>query len=229
MTTPPRDEPAPAPTGPHATNAQDLVQRAATLGITLGESQAGLLLAYLDAMLLLNQQINLTAIRDRETAVVLHALDSLAFGLSGLMPQHVLDLGSGNGFPGVGVAVLHPRASVVLLDRTGKKVRAIGSCLLTARLPGVETLQLDAAQAPALQRDLRQAFDVVTARAVGSPEQVATLAAPLTRPGGTLVLWLDADAEVPAQIDGFRHGRSIDYELPAPAARRRRLGLWRRV
>lgn len=209
------------------TTPEQLCAAARTLGAELTADQAGLLLAYLDAMLQLNEQLNLTAVRDREQAVVLHLLDSLAFARTRITPRHVLDLGSGNGFPGVAIAVLRPHATVVLLDRTGKKVRAMAACLLTARIPGVEALQLDAAQAPALRKDLRRAFDLVTARAVGAPAAIAELAAPLTRPGGHLVLWLDAAAEAPGELSGWRRAALLDYELPAPATRQRRLAVYR--
>jgi 16S rRNA (guanine527-N7)-methyltransferase len=205
-----------------------LVEQARQLGAELPPERAAVLLRYLDAMLLLNEQINLTAVRDRAAAIGLHVQDSLAFALTGLHPQHVLDLGTGNGFPGVAIAALHPGASVVLMDRTGKKVRAIGSCLVTAHLDGVETLHLDAAQAPSLRRDLRHAFDVVVARAVGRPAEVELLAEPLLRPGGNLVLWLEADAEVPERLGRHRLVRRHTYDLPAPAARRRILGHWRK-
>src|SRR5690606_34968104 len=126
------------------------------------------------------------------------------------------------------IAALHPHATVVLLDRTGKKVRAMGACLLTARMQGVETLHVDAAQAPALHGSLRRAFDVVTARAVGKPDLVAELAEPFLRPRASLVLWLDADAEVPARLGAFRLEQSVGYDLPEPAARHRVLGVWRK-
>lgn len=210
------------------TDSKLLVDKAKALSVAVSEDRAGRLLAYLDAMLALNEQINLTAVRDREAAVVLHTLDGLAFGRTGLRARHVLDLGSGNGFPGVCVATLHPGASVVLMDKTGKKVRAIGTCLMTARIDAVETLHLDAAQAPALRREMRHAFDVVVARAVGKPEAVAEMASPLTRPGGHLVLWLDADAAVPEQLGDFRLEQNLPYDLPEPAARRRVLGVWKK-
>jgi 16S rRNA (guanine527-N7)-methyltransferase len=211
------------------TDATTLHAAGKALGAELPTGRAELLLAYLDAMLVLNEQINLTAVRDREQAVVLHALDGLAFARTGLRPRHVLDLGSGNGFPGVAIAALHPGASVVLMDRTGKKVRAIGSCLVTSRLDGVETLLVDAAQAPSLRRELRHAFDVVVARAVGKPDEVALLAEPLTRPGGHLVLWLDEEASVEPRLGAFRLVDTFPYTLPEPAARRRVLGCWKRA
>lgn len=211
-----------------ATDPKALVAAAKAIGAELDEPRAERLLAYLDAMLLLNEQINLTAVRDREQAVVLHALDGLAFALTGLHPRHALDLGTGNGFPGVAVAALHPGASVVLMDRTGKKVRAVGSCLVSSRFDGVETLCMDAQQAPGLRRELRHAFDVVTARAVGKPELMAELADPLLRPGGNLVLWLDADAQAPERLGVFQRAALHRYRLPAPAERERVIACWRK-
>lgn len=222
---PPRDDDAIDPT---LTGPTRLVGLARELGVTLDETGADEVLTYLDAMLETNQHINLTAVRDRETAVVLHALDSVACGMAELEPRHVLDLGTGNGFPGVGVAALHPRATVTLMDRTGKKVRAIGTCLVTARLARIETLQMDAQQAPSLQKDLRHAFDLVTARAVARPEVIAQLADPLVRPGGHLLLWLEADAACPERLARFRRKKVYRYRLPAPAERERQLAHYER-
>lgn len=215
---------APEPTDPNA-----LILKAKALGVAIDEQAADELLDYLDAMLQINEHINLTAVRDPEAAVVLHALDSLAFGLTGLTPHHVLDLGTGNGFPGVGVAVLHPRATVNLMDKTGKKVRAIGTCLVTANLARIETIQMDASQAPSLRKDFRHGFDLVIARAVARPELIATMAQPLVRPGGHLVLWLESDAETPEKLGRFRRSSVISYELPEPALRSRKLGVWQRI
>ena len=215
---------APEPTDPNA-----LILKAKALGVAIDEQAADELLDYLDAMLQINEHINLTAVRDPEAAVVLHALDSLAFGLTGLTPHHVLDLGTCNGFPGVGVAVLHPRATVNLMDKTGKKVRAIGTCLVTANLARIETIQMDASQAPSLRKDFRHGFDLVIARAVARPELIATMAQPLVRPGGHLVLWLESDAETPEKLGRFRRSSVISYELPEPALRSRKLGVWQRI
>ncbi len=210
------------------TNAAALVSMAAQMQVEVEEDAAEEVLAYLDAMLLTNQQINLTAVRDREQAVVLHALDGLAFQLTGLRPRHLLDLGTGNGFPGVAVAALHPRATATLMDKTGKKVRAIGTCLVTSGVDRVETVQMDASQAPALRKDFRHGFDLCTARAVARPDAVAALAEPLVRPGGHLAIWLEDQAEVPDKLGRFRHVRTLRYELPAPAARTRQLAVWER-
>lgn len=215
-------------TPPH-TDPDALVAKARAIGVALPEVAAAEVLAYLDAMLQTNEHINLTAVRDREAAVVLHALDSLAFQLTQLRPHHLLDLGTGNGFPGVGVAALWPQATATLMDKTGKKIRAIEGCLVAAGLDRVDALQMDASQAPALRKDFRHGFDLCTARAVARPEAVAALAEPLVRPGGHLVMWLEADAEVATKLGRFRHEQTIRYDLPEPAARTREQAVWRRA
>lgn len=206
-----------------------LVARARALGIDCPEPAAALLLAFLEAMLERNRTVNLTAIRAPEQALVLHALDALAIALLGLSPARALDLGSGNGFPGVAVAVLRPDAEVDWLERTQKKARALGELVAACRLDNVRVLGLDAAQAPALQPELRRRYDLITARAVGTPAQVGGLSEPLLCRGGRLVLWLDQRAAAPRALAGrLRREQEIAYALPEPAARRRRLAAYRR-
>src|SRR5688572_17235167 len=82
---------------------------AGALDVDLTATGAGLLLRYLDAMLAENAAVNLTAIRAPEQALVLHAVDSLIVGRAlDLPPARALDLGSGNGFPGIAVRALWP-------------------------------------------------------------------------------------------------------------------------
>lgn len=186
------------------------------------------LLPYLDAMLRENTRLNLTSIRDPEQARVLHIQDSLAIGALGLSPTRALDLGSGNGFPGVALLALYPDAEVFLLERTAKKVAAIQRILDTdaVKASGLcrpRLLHMDAVQAPALLKDLLGTFDLVTARALASPEQAAQWARPFLRVGGSLVLWMAAGGRPlpPAALPGFVRREVHDYTLPEPAPRSR--------
>ncbi|MCC6671416.1 MAG: class I SAM-dependent methyltransferase [Planctomycetes bacterium] len=208
----------------------ELLRRAGELGVTLPAAQAELLLRYLDAMLERNRAVNLTAIRAPGPALVLHVLDSLAIGRMPLAPRLVLDLGSGNGFPGVAVAALWPDASVALVERTAKKARALAEVTRQAGFAHVSVVCADAAQLPALQPRRRHAADLLTARAVGTPQAMGRLAAPLAAPRAALVLWLDADAEAPPSLPGGWHRQEVlGYALPEPAARARRLARYTKV
>lgn len=185
---------------------------------------------FLRALLVENQQINLTGVRDLATARVLHVLDSLA--IQGLTlpkpPSKCLDLGSGNGFPGVALRFVYPTAAVTLLDRTRKKLLAIERVLSATGITDITTVHVDAEQAPRTHPDLLAKFDLVTARAVGQPTRVAGLASPLMSSGGHLVLWLDEHTAAPTKLTGIELAVSLDYDLPEPAARRRRLACYRK-
>jgi 16S rRNA (guanine527-N7)-methyltransferase len=181
---------------------------------------------YLRALLAENETLNLTGIRDVEQARVLHVLDSLAIAELGLAPRRCLDLGTGNGFPGVALRVLFPEAQVTLLDRTGKKLDAITRALATAGMTDITTVHVDAAVAPRTHPELTRQFDLITARAVGRPRLVARLAAPLATAAAHLVLWLDEQTAAPTEVTGFSLEQVLHYDLPEPAARRRRLAVY---
>lgn len=77
---------------------------------------------YLDLLLKWNARTNLTAIRDPEEIVRRHFGESLfaARHLAADTPT-LLDLGSGAGFPGVPIALLHPGIKVTLAESQHKK------------------------------------------------------------------------------------------------------------
>ena len=204
---------------------------AAALDCEISEAGAEQLLAFLDAMLDENQRINLTAVRDRETAVLFHALDSLAAGSRalGVEVSSCLDLGTGNGFPGVAIACLFPKAEVLLMDRTLKKLKAIERALAVAGFnpDRVSTEQLDAIEAP--KRGHSRRFDLVTARAVGEPRVVGLLARPLIMQGGNFLCWMSPEQQADRRHPkAYQKPQYFKYDLPAPASRQRVLARYGR-
>lgn len=76
-----------------------------------------------DYLFLLNKwnlAYNLTAIRDLESMVGKHLLDSLAI-LPWLKGNQIIDVGTGAGLPGIPLALARPDFNFVLLDSNGKK------------------------------------------------------------------------------------------------------------
>jgi len=170
------------------------VDGAATLGVALDAAQIARLDGYLDAMLDVNQHVNLTSIRDRGDAVVRHLLDSLSVvpawhAVAGAAPpKRVLDLGTGGGFPGAVLAVAWPTSRVLMVDSTGKKVRAVTQCLKTAGVANAQALQVRGEQAPTLFRDMRGAYDLCIARAVGPAARLVRELSPLVARRGFVFL-----------------------------------------
>ncbi|MDW5265623.1 MULTISPECIES: 16S rRNA (guanine(527)-N(7))-methyltransferase RsmG [Acidobacteriaceae] len=91
--------------------------------------------AYLDLLLKWNARTNLTAIRDPEEIVRRHFGESLfaARHLAADTPT-LLDLGSGAGFPGVPIALLHPEIQVTLAESQNKKASFLREVVRTLGL-----------------------------------------------------------------------------------------------
>jgi 16S rRNA (guanine527-N7)-methyltransferase len=165
--------------------------------------------------LLAAERASVSSITD-ERAWKVHVEDSLT-GLE--VPElrsasRILDLGAGAGFPGVVLAVALPQASVDLLDSIGKKTAFIAHAADQAGIPNAQAITgraEDLARSGAAgvglvdggpAEDGREAYDVVTARAVGRLSTLAELASPLLHQGGVLVAWKGRrDEEEEAQMD----------------------------
>lgn len=149
-----------------------------------------------------NQAINLTAIRDAPGVALRHVCDSLSAvpQLSSLARpgMSLLDIGSGAGYPGLPLAAALPLGGVSLLDSVGKKARflevageAVAAVLAehdTEDAPRIEAIG-ERAETVAAIEEVREAWDIVVSRAVGSLAEVLELSLPLTRIGGTVVVW----------------------------------------
>lgn len=144
---------------------------------------------FLARMLAMNEQMNLTAIKDPESAWERHILDALTLlPLMAAVPAsaRLVDIGSGGGIPGIVLAIVRPDLHVTLVEATQKKAAFLSAVSAAMGLPNVEVL---AERAEALGKgELRDAFDVVTARAVARLEALAPLTLPFARPGGLVLL-----------------------------------------
>ena len=167
---------------------------AAAVGAPLPEGADVLLLRYLDAVLERNRSVNVTSVRDPVDAVTRHLVDSLSLvavwhDVAGPRPpRSVLDLGTGGGFPGVPLAVAWPRAAVMVIDGTGKKVRLVADCLSECGIENVEPFQCRGADLPKVRADARAGFDLCVARGVGRADVLLRELGPLVAPRGVVLL-----------------------------------------
>ncbi|MEX2107975.1 MAG: 16S rRNA (guanine(527)-N(7))-methyltransferase RsmG [Solirubrobacterales bacterium] len=152
--------------------------------------------------LLASEQASVSSITDPERAWKVHVADSLS-GLE--VPAlseatRIADIGSGAGFPGLVIAVALPDAEVDLIESVGRKCDFIQRAIDAAGLANAAVLNARSEEVAGGAK--REAYDAVTARAVGRLSTLAELASPLLREGGTLVAWkgkLDEDEE--AQLE----------------------------
>lgn len=156
-----------------------------------------------------------TTVTDPPGIVRDHLADSLvALELEVVRSAGVIaDLGAGAGFPGLPLAVALPRAEVFLVESNGRKCEFIRRA---AAVCGAGNAVAVHARAEGWAEGLGRC-DVVVARALAPLAVVAEYAAPLLRPGGTLVAWRGRrDAADEAQ--GARAAAELGLD-PAPPIR----------
>jgi len=153
-----------------------------------GESIANKLLSYLDLVLERNEHINLTAVRDRDEALIKHVLDSLA---AVDLPEYknaktVIDVGTGAGFPGALLAIASPDKEFTLLDATLKRLRVIDEFADTLGIANLRTVH---ARAEEINRkaEYKESFDLCVSRAVANLDTLSKWCLPFVRKGGSFV------------------------------------------
>ena len=185
-----------------------LAKGAADVGIALDAAQLERFERYFHELVEWNSRVNLTSVTQWESVQTTHFLDSLTVSLAvpfaGMLSGRLLDVGSGAGFPGVPLKIAFPNVEVTLVEATGKKTAFL------RHLGGVLDVDLDVrtgrAESLAHRPDLRERFDVVTSRAVGSLSVLAELCLPFCRIDGVVV------AQKRGGVDDElrRAGRAID-------------------
>ncbi|HEY2470818.1 MAG TPA: 16S rRNA (guanine(527)-N(7))-methyltransferase RsmG [Terracidiphilus sp.] len=145
--------------------------------------------SYLSLMQHWNSRINLTAIRDAESIMSRHFVESIAcaqFLPTGI--DSLLDFGSGAGFPGIPIALCRPEIVVTLAESQSKKAAFLQEA--------VRTLELTCKIWPRRAEELGHQFDCVILRAVDQMERAVAAAAELVKPGRWLAI-LTTQADLP--------------------------------
>lgn len=138
--------------------------------------------------LLAEERASVSSVVD-ERAWRVHVAD----GLTGLevadlrSAGRIADVGAGAGFPGLVLATALPDARVDLIESVGRKCDFMRQAIDKAEIVGAKVL--DTRSEDWAGADGREAYDAVTARAVGRLSTLAELASPLLKPNGVLVAW----------------------------------------
>lgn len=148
--------------------------------------------------LLEKERASVSSVTDPSRAWKVHVADSLT-GLE-VEPlresEKIADIGSGAGFPGLVLAVALPESQVDLVESVGRKCEFIRRAIDAAGIGNARVVN-DRSEVLA-GNEGREAYDAVTARAVGRLSTLAELSSPLLRDDGVLVAWKgrrDADEE----------------------------------
>ena len=161
----------------------------ADLGIEFDEGDLQQLANYLDLLLETNKQFNLTGIKEPEEAWTKHILDSLS-----LIPtlvkegvQHVVDVGSGGGLPGIPLAITLPDVTFTLVETTRKKALFLSDAVEQLGLDNVTVIAERAENLSTKDGGFRGIADAVIARAVGPLNVLLELTIPFAKIDGVVL------------------------------------------
>jgi 16S rRNA (guanine527-N7)-methyltransferase len=163
---------------------------------SLSPGQLKYISMYIDILLQWNERINLTAVREPEEMVTRHFGESI-FAARLLFPKdvtpdssgkalHVIDVGSGAGFPGLPIKIWSPEIHLTLIESNQKKATFLREAVRRLALENVDVFcgRAESFSGPK--------GDVVTLRAVERFEMVLPVAGGLVAAPGRLAIMVGA-------------------------------------
>lgn len=155
------------------------------VGIELSELQKEQYRKYYDLVVEWNQKINLTAITEEDEFYTKHFFDSisLAFYKDYLNIESICDVGSGAGFPSIPLKILYPNLKVTIVDSLNKRIKFLNLVKDELELTDCNFVHARAEEF-GQNKEYRESFEIVTARAVARLNVLAELCLPLVKKDG---------------------------------------------
>lgn len=184
-----------------------LQQGITKLGLNVTVEAQEKLIAYLQLMLKWNKAYNLTAIRELDSMVIRHVLDSLSI-LPFINQSPILDVGTGAGLPGIPLALCLPDHQFVLLDSNGKKTRFLTQAKIEL---GIENIEVIHSRIEDYQPDYR--FEMITCRAFAALNTILDLTQHLVT-SSTRVMAMKGKEEMPVLAEGYTQLAQHELQVP---------------
>ena len=163
---------------------------------------------------LLSQPRNLTSLRSPQAAIDKHVLEPLLgrhrLILADMPVPHgpMIDVGSGNGAPGLPIALCEPQRPATLLDSKVNAAQFLESVAIQLGDAPISVLNRRAEEAA--HTELRNHFSLAVTRATAPPPVAMELLIPFLHVGGIAMLWT---GEIEAQ--GLEDASIVATELGA--------------
>lgn len=161
--------------------------------VTPTEEQLDNLKKYYDILFVESNKYNLTNIKELEEVYIKHFYDSLLLSKTVDLTKQLTmaDIGSGAGFPGLVIKIMFPNIHITLIEPTLKRCNFLN---LVIKELGLKDIEVVNARAEEYIKEKREAFDIVTARAVAPLNILLELSIPFLKVDGTFLAMKGSNA-----------------------------------
>lgn len=151
----------------------------------ISNTQLDQLYRYYEILIEESKKMNLTSITEIEDVYIKHFYDSILLTKTiDLNNKSIVDVGTGAGFPGLVLKIVNPSISLTLIEPTTKRCNFLTQVINELQLENVKVIN-DRAENSI--KELRETFDIATARAVANLSILLELLVPFVKVGGYIL------------------------------------------
>lgn len=173
-------------------------------GILLDDVMLDRFDTYAELLVEWNKKMNLTAITEPQEIEVKHFLDCLMltkfYDLEKV--STAVDVGAGAGFPSMPILIYKPEIEFTLLDSLNKRLTFLS--VVNNKLGLNAKLIHSRAEASGQDENLRECYDMATARAVAPMNVLAEYCIPFVKKGGAFVALKGSNDDISQAGDAIR-------------------------
>ncbi|WP_416654919.1 16S rRNA (guanine(527)-N(7))-methyltransferase RsmG [Bacillus amyloliquefaciens] len=177
-------------------NIEEFTSSLAEKGISLSDRQLEQFELYYRMLVEWNEKMNLTSITEKKEVYLKHFYDSItaAFYIDFEKVTTLCDVGAGAGFPSLPIKICFPHLHVTIVDSLNKRITFLENLADVLQLEHT-TFVHDRAETFGQRKDVRESFDLVTARAVARLSVLSELCLPLVKKNGVFAALKAAAAD----------------------------------